>query len=115
VISARLTATRGAVASTPTEIWANAELLLITARVRGGFSGGPVLDEAGRYIGVVAREAAHHASDKLDEALHRYDDLGYGTAIPSGLVSAFIDGAERGTGLSVPVDLSGTELSDFDE
>jgi serine protease Do len=41
MISSRLTDARGAAASTPFEIWARAELLLVTARVRGGFSAVP--------------------------------------------------------------------------
>lgn len=55
-ISARMTALRGRVASAPTELWSNAEMFLITARVRGGFSGGPVFDRFGQAVGVVSRE-----------------------------------------------------------
>ena len=85
LISSRLTVTRGAVASTPFEIWANAELLLITARVRGGFSGGPILNESGDYVGVIFRDPTHQSWRPFDDAIHRYDDLGYGTAIPATL------------------------------
>lgn len=79
-ISSRLTATRGAVASKPSELWTRSEAFLITARVRGGFSGGPVLDSLGQCIGIISREPASYAAEP---GAHRYDNLGYGTAIPA--------------------------------
>lgn len=82
-ISARITAVRGRVASTPTELWTDAELFLITARVRGGFSGGPVFDGFGQAIGVVSREPASESGSGTG---HQYDNAGYGTAIPASTV-----------------------------
>jgi S1-C subfamily serine protease len=116
LISSRLTVSRGAVASTPFEIFARAELLLVTARVRGGFSGGPILNDKGDYVGVVSRDPIHQAGDPLDKAIHLYDNLGYGIAIPATLARAFTTDALRGANeLSVQMDMSGTEFAEFDE
>ncbi len=80
-ISSRITATKGIIASAPTEIFAQTELFLITAKVRGGFSGGPVMDEWGRAIGLVSRQPISQNTD--DRALwDKYDNLGYGVVIP---------------------------------
>jgi serine protease Do len=116
LISSRLTASRGAIAATPVEIWAKAELLLITARVRGGFSGGPILDENGEYVGVISRDPTYQASDHLDEAFHKYDNLGYGIAIPAPIASAFLKDAREGAGtVAVPMHTSATAFQDFVE
>lgn len=49
--------------------------LLISARVKGGNSGGPVIGLAGKVVGVVAQLSA--------EAEGRPDILGYGVVIPT--------------------------------
>jgi len=98
MISNRLTAVRGAIASSPFEIFAGAELLLITARVRGGFSGGPILNDKGDYVGVVSRTPSHETDTSWKKASQQYDNLGYGTAIPSELVRLFLEDIDRGAG-----------------
>jgi S1-C subfamily serine protease len=108
-ISSRLTATRGAIASTPAELWTRSEVFLITARVRGGFSGGPVLDPTGQCVGVVSREPASYA---LELGSHRYDNLGYGTAIPA---TALISMQEQiAAGDLAPTPMGDVEMSDFE-
>lgn len=115
MISSRLTAVRGSVASAPFEIWAQTELLLITARVRGGFSGGPILNENGDYVGVVARSPTHQVGDHLDDAIHSYDNLGYGTAIPSTVVEAFLHDVSSGTCIVAKnVEMQHTMSCDFE-
>lgn len=86
MISSRFTAVRGAVASSTEEIFARSPLFLITARVRGGFSGGPVLNSHGACVGVVSREPASQSSSGPGSGHHLYDNLGYGTAIPTALL-----------------------------
>lgn len=94
-VSSNLTAVRGTVASTPTEIWAREPLLLITARVRGGFSGGPVLNDRGQYVGLVSRGAHNEVVLDADSAAQQYDNLGYGTVIPQTMIQSFINDINR--------------------
>lgn len=116
MISSRLTATKGSVASAPFEIFAKSELLLITARVRGGFSGGPILNEAGDYIGLISRDPATQFGDELDAAIHKYDTLGYGTAIPSTLIKEFLEDSRIWRGeVSIPIDMTHTSFMNFAE
>lgn len=91
LISSRLTAVQGIVSSTPEEIFTRSSLFLITARVRGGFSGGPVLNSSGACVGVVSREPVSHVSNDAGSSYHTYDNLGYGTAIPSNLLSQLLN------------------------
>ena len=90
MISSRFTAIRGAVASSAEEIFARAPLFLITARVRGGFSGGPVLNSSGHCVGVLSREPASQSTGGPGSGHHLYDNLGYGTAIPTLLLEQLL-------------------------
>lgn len=91
-ISSRITVSRGAIASKATELWSNTELFLITAQVRGGFSGGPVLDHLGRVVGVVSRQPTTEEGNP-----HRqYEGLGYGVTIPSAEITNLINGYHDG-------------------
>ncbi len=69
----RFTATTGSVAASAQEIWSKENLFLITAKIKGGNSGGPVINRRGACIGVVSAQAIAEGP---------YDDLGYGTAVP---------------------------------
>jgi serine protease Do len=73
-VSARFTATTGAVAAMATDFWIKEKLVLITARIKGGNSGGPLIRHDGSLVGV---------SVNLPVGEGDYDDLGYGVAIPS--------------------------------
>lgn len=116
LVSSRLTAVRGSIASTPTEIWTHADLLLITARVRGGFSGGPILNEVGDYIGLVAREPIHKEVATNDDVSHRYDNLGYGVAIPSESIHQFLTDIAAGKSLfSEKTTKNGVSFTEFQE
>lgn len=72
-ISSRFTMTRGAVASESENIWAREKLYLITAKIKGGNSGGPVISKRGEVIGISVQQP-------LGEG--QYDDLGYGVVVP---------------------------------
>ena len=50
--------------------------MLITAKIRGGNSGGPVISEDGSIIGVACQTPYY------DDNIGDYDDLGYGIAVP---------------------------------
>lgn len=75
-ISDRMTPSRGNVVAMANEIFTQniTKLMLITAKIRGGNSGGPVINKYGCVIGVSFSDA------KGEGAI--YDDLGYGIACP---------------------------------
>ncbi len=74
--SARITPTKGAIAAYGYEYLTKIDAMLITARIRGGNSGGPIINQNGRLVGV-----ACHIPDANPEN-GDYDDMGYGVAIP---------------------------------
>ena len=74
---ARLTPTKGAIASLAKNIFAKVELMLITAKIRGGNSGGPIINDEGSIVGVACQQPFYD-----DDEVGKYDDLGYGIAIP---------------------------------
>lgn len=94
-VSAQITVTKGAVASEAADLFAKTPLFLITARVRGGFSGGPVLNALGNAIGIVARQPEAEPADKSD-LYAQYDNLGYGVAIPSEEIVKFLSACSKG-------------------
>lgn len=79
-ISARFTVTRGSVAALAEDIWLRERLVLITAKIRGGNSGGPIINEYGQVVGVAANAPAFEGDRRT------YDDLGYGVIFPSDLI-----------------------------
>ena len=88
-VSARISVVSGSIASSATEIFAKTSLFLITARVRGGFSGGPVINSAGLAVGLVSRQPVS-AEGESAEFFTQYDNLGYGVAIPTEEIIAFL-------------------------
>ena len=93
-ISARITVTKGAIASEAADLWAKTPLFLITARVRGGFSGGPVINAMGTAVGIVSREPLSKAADKND-LYAEYDNLGYGVVIPTEEIIKFLTACSK--------------------
>ena len=83
--SSRITPTRGSIAAYGYEYLAKIDAMLITARIRGGNSGGPVINEYGCLVGV-----ACHIPD-CDSSNGDYDDMGYGIAVPVKYVIEIID------------------------
>jgi serine protease Do len=82
-VSARYTATTGAVAAMATDFWIKEKLVLITARIKGGNSGGPLIRHDGSLVGV---------SVNLPVGEGDYDDLGYGVAISSQFIIEIASG-----------------------
>jgi serine protease Do len=82
-VSARYTATTGAIAAMATDFWIKEKLVLITARIKGGNSGGPLIRHDGCLVGV---------SVNLPVGEGDYDDLGYGVAIPSQFIIEIANG-----------------------
>ncbi|ADU13156.1 S1 family peptidase [Asticcacaulis excentricus] len=109
-VSGRLTVAKGKIASSPTEIFAKTELFLITARVRGGFSGGPLLDSYGQAAGFISREPT---SDASSDTIVKYDELGYGVAVPVSAISFLIQSISEGA--ATPVAFANIKFRDFEE
>ena len=67
--------TRGAVASIVEQYLSRSagQLMLVTARIRGGNSGGPIIDSNGAVVGVAFSEPMSKGD---------YDEMGYGIAYP---------------------------------
>lgn len=93
-ISARITGTVGAIASSATEIFAKTSLFLITVRVRGGFSGGPVINSNGLAVGLVSR-TPESGDGEAARIMAEYDNLGYGVAIPTEEIIAFLSACNK--------------------
>ena len=74
--SSRITPTRGTIAAFGFEFLTKFDAMLITAKIRGGNSGGPIINQCGCLVGV-----ACHLLDN-DNTHGEYDDLGYGVAVP---------------------------------
>ena len=69
-----LTATTGEIAAIEYSYLAKYKLMLLTGKIKGGNSGGPVLDKKGYVVGIVTEIPAPDGE---------YDEFGYGMAIPS--------------------------------
>ena len=83
--SSRITPTTGAIAAYGYEYLTKINAMLITARIRGGNSGGPVINERGSLVGISC-----HIPD-ADSKNGDYDELGYGVAIPVSYLTDIID------------------------
>ena len=81
LISSRLTGSKGAVTAIAEDIWIKENLILITAKIKGGNSGGPIINSKGNVIGVAASLATGDG---------QYDELGYGTVIPISFANELI-------------------------
>ena len=68
-----LTATTGQIAGLETSYLYRHELMLLTGKIKGGNSGGPVLNNKGQIVGIVTETPAPEGN---------YDKFGYGLAIP---------------------------------
>ena len=73
-----LTATTGAIAAIEQSYLTKYKLMLLTGKIKGGNSGGPVINIDGQIVGIIT-EAPTSEGD--------YDKFGYGMAIPSSYLS----------------------------
>lgn len=74
MVKARMTPSKGTIAATAKTIWTGEQdLMLITAKIKGGNSGGPIINNRGCVVGVAF-------ADPSAEGL--YDEIGYGVGMP---------------------------------
>lgn len=73
--SSRLTPTKGAIAAYGYEYLDKIDAMLITARIRGGNSGGPVINQNGCLVGITCQLPD-------TDPKNGNDDFGYGVAVP---------------------------------
>ena len=92
--SSRLTPTAGHIAAYGFEYLTKMEAMLITARIRGGNSGGPVINQNGCLVGVACQ------SLDADPQNGDYDDLGYGVAVPVSYLRDIVN--RKSTQLAIP-------------
>lgn len=81
---ARLTPTKGSITAIATNIFAKTEIMLITAKITGGNSGGPVINENGSIVAVACQ------LPNYDGEIGTYDNMGYGIVIPIRYLSEII-------------------------
>lgn len=79
----RMTPTQGAITAIAPNMYTSAiDLLLITARIKGGNSGGPIINKQGCVVGVAFSEPFAEGCG--------YDDLGYGIGMPISVINDLI-------------------------
>lgn len=79
--------TRGAVASLADQYLSPSvgPLMLVTARIRGGNSGGPIINSNGQVVGVAFSEPMSEGN---------YDEMGYGVAYPISVLGQLLEDCE---------------------
>lgn len=80
----RMTPTRGSVTAMAKEMFTHndIQLMLITAKIKGGNSGGPIINKKGCVVGVAFGDPQSEGDS--------YDNLGYGIGVPISILSNII-------------------------
>jgi hypothetical protein len=82
-----LTTTLGSIAAVEESYIYKHELILITSKVKGGNSGGPLINKNGFVVGFVTETSIPQGEN--------YDQFGYDIAIPISYTSEIIDGGQK--------------------
>ncbi len=88
VPQSRYTASTGAVAAVAESMYAKNNMYLITAKIAGGNSGGPVLAQDGTVVAVAIQKGMERTENEDDIP---YKDFGYGMAVPISFVDEMIE------------------------
>lgn len=80
----RFAATEGSIAAIERSYLDKSTLMLVTAKIRGGNSGGPVINNHGFFVGITIQVPDY--KDNKD------DDLGYGVCLPYQTIKNAIEG-----------------------
>ena len=88
ILNGNQKATTGQIVSKTSPYMSKLDHFLINARVKGGNSGGPVVNIRGKVIGTVI-ELPFDSQSSSDQP--RYDIMGYGVCLPSKYVDALIN------------------------
>lgn len=83
---ARQTTTTGSIAAFGKQYLMGCNMMLITAKISGGNSGGPVINDRGSIIGITSNLTAGEGD---------YDDLGYGVVSPVDYLIEIVNGKKR--------------------
>ncbi|SEQ77590.1 Trypsin-like peptidase domain-containing protein [Treponema bryantii] len=81
----RITPTKGNISAKGYQYLNKVNAMLITAKIRGGNSGGPVINSKGQMVGIACQLPDYNGSQG------DYDDLGYGIALPFSYLTAIIE------------------------
>ncbi len=87
---ARITPSKGTIAAYGNQYLNKIEAMLITAKICGGNSGGPVINEYGCVVGVACQ-----VPDYTYNQDNYYDDLGYGIVVPFKYAKDIIESRNR--------------------
>jgi hypothetical protein len=84
-----ITATMGSVAAIERSYLTKYDLMLLTGKLKGGNSGGPVINESGYVVGIVTEASAPEGGI--------YDQFGYGLAMPQYYINEILKDGKKFT------------------
>lgn len=79
ILNTRKRVTSGSIVAKAQEHYTPFDTFLISARVQGGNSGGPVINSSGEVVGIICRNSY---SQKSERDNYQYDEMGLGEMIP---------------------------------
>ncbi len=81
-VAGNLKSTTGQIITSASSYLDKQDYLLISARIKGGNSGGPVVNKRGGVVGIISQEPSEFG---------QVDTLGFGVAVPSSIVTQWLN------------------------